>query len=151
TAQVRTGPAELPVRRTHRGDLDEDPDLVPEEEAAALERLLPGEPEVLSVDRAAGPQADTVVPPRVALGPLDHRLQLDLAGRIPDREVAEDAEPRSAERLDPRRLEPDLGVALGVEEVRRAQVRVAVGLPRVDARHLHGPERAGVRDVGGGD
>src|SRR6476659_7452401 len=48
------------LRGPYRRDLDEDPDLVTEEEAAGLERHLPPEAEVLAVDRAARTDAHAV-------------------------------------------------------------------------------------------
>jgi hypothetical protein len=72
----------------------------------------------------------------IAAGALDRRLEIEFAAHVPDRQVAEDPKEGAVNVLDPLRLEPDLRVGLGVEEVGRAQVVVAVRLVRVDARDL---------------
>jgi hypothetical protein len=53
-----------------------------------------------------------------------------------DGELTADAVVAALDVLDPRRGEPDLRIALGVEELRRPQVRVALGAAGVDARDL---------------
>jgi DNA-binding transcriptional LysR family regulator len=54
------------LRRGSDGlDVEVDVDAVADQDAASLEHLIPGESEVLAVDRRLGDEADTLVPPRV--------------------------------------------------------------------------------------
>src|SRR5439155_23983143 len=66
-------------------------------------------------------------------GAQELALERDRAGDAADGQVALDGELAVALRLDAGAGEGEIRVALGVEEVGRAQVRVALGLARVDA------------------
>src|SRR5690606_11864550 len=112
---------------------------------AGLEDLVPLETEVAAVERRRRREGNPLVPPRVlgltaVLGVEDH-----LAGDVPDRERAVDAVAVTAGLLHLGALEPKLGEALHVQEVRRPQVIVAVGYAGIDAaavdRHLDAAAR----------
>src|SRR5260370_24679537 len=60
-------------------------------------------------------------------------VQRHLARGVADRQVSDDAIALPFEPFDTRAPEPELGVLLDVEEVRRAEVGVALGRTRVDA------------------
>ena len=66
--------------------------------------------------------------PRVGVGALDQHVERDLAGDAVHREVAGHARGLVVDRLDVGGLERDLRELLDVEEVRRAQVLVALRL-----------------------
>jgi hypothetical protein len=92
--------------------------------------------EVGAVDRAPHGHADALVAPWILGGTLDGGRHLDLPRDVLDGELTADAVVAALDVLDPRRGEPDLRIALGVEELRRPQVRVAPGAAGVDARDL---------------
>src|SRR4029078_3361575 len=80
SAEVGESGTGLPVRRVSRTvvivppdgrHLDRDLHLVAEHEDARFEQRLPGQTEVLAVDRTAGVEPDPVVAPRVALRAFD--------------------------------------------------------------------------------
>src|SRR4051794_37800797 len=83
-----------PSSRTGSGEdelgLDLEGDRLADEHAAALERLVPREPEVLAVHLAGGAEAGTGAAPRVG----DRAVELDAQGHgtgdAPDRELAVD-------------------------------------------------------------
>ena len=82
----------------------------------------------------------------VGLGALERGDQFQRARDAVEREVALDLEVLVVDRFHGGRLEGDLGVVLGVEEVGGAQVAVALGLARVDAGRVDGA--VGVDAVG---
>ena len=110
-----------------RLDLDLDVHAVADHHAAGLEHLVPGEPEVLPIDRRLRREPGALVAPRV-LGPARVlHVEGDFAQRPANREVADHAQPAVAQALRALALEGQLRMALDVQEVRRLQVRVTVG------------------------
>ena len=115
----------------HGLELDRDLDLLADEHAAGLERGVPDEPEVAAVERGLGGEAGALVAPRVLAGAGELGVEDHLALHAVQLEVARHAVARAG-LLDPLRAEGELGVLRDVEEVRGAQVRVAVRHLRVD-------------------
>src|SRR4051812_12072550 len=114
-----------------RRDVELELDLVGDEDAAGLERGVPGQAPVLAVQRGAALEADPQVAEGVARragGLEDDREGLGLAL---DRQVAGD-DPVVAVAGDRGGDEGDLLVVVCVEEVLGAQVRVTVGDAGVD-------------------
>src|SRR5690349_11607731 len=133
-----------------RRDVELELDLLGDEDAAGLERGVPGEAPVLAVDAGAALEADAQVAERVAgrAGRLEgdrDRLGLPLDGQL----TGDD--PVLAVALDLGRGEGDLLVVVGVEEVGRAEVAVAVGDTGVDAAGLDGQLNLRVGGVRGVD
>src|SRR5512140_544073 len=122
-------------------DLDLDVDLLAHHHAACLEDLVPGEAEILPVERSLRGEAGALISPRVLRAPRVLDVEDDRKPGAADRQVAGQPEAVVTQRLDLRAFEGELRVPRRVEEVRRLQVRVAVGDARVDAgrvdRHLH--------------
>src|SRR5690348_8038494 len=93
-------PAPLVAGRLRRGaqrlelvvdlHVDRDLDLGADRDAAGFERLVPVQAEVVAVERTAEVKPRALVPPRILAAPLEVRVQLDLARRAADREVADD-------------------------------------------------------------
>src|SRR5262245_28624570 len=146
---MRSGCATNGSRRSGRSafldalDVQVDGDLVADEDAAAFESLVPGESEVLAVDRRRAVESR----PLLAVGALplaeEARVEDNRARHAVKREVSAHF-PFFAARIDvarPRALEGDLRKLFGVEEVRGAQMAVALLDVGVDAggidRSLH--------------
>src|SRR4051812_37233188 len=133
--RINGGPAAGPGREARQGwcsgvadrrDVELELDLVGDEDAAGLERGVPGQAPVLAVQRGAALEADAQVAEGVARragGLEDDREGLGLAL---DRQVAGD-DPVVAVAGDRGGDEGDLLVVVGVEEVLGAQVRVTIG------------------------
>jgi hypothetical protein len=73
-----------PTTRRDRGDVAGDPDLVADDDAARLERLVPAEAELAAADLAAQLDSDSVFARGIALDTVDggvegdrHRLAVD--------------------------------------------------------------------------
>src|SRR4029453_6757053 len=111
----------------HGLEVELDPDALADQEAAGLQRLVPGDVEVLTVDVARGHEPGAQVAPRVD----GHALELDVEGGGPcavaDRQVAHDLE-AVPDRPHRRAAVRHEGEALDVQEVGRAQVLVASAL-----------------------
>src|SRR5215211_7412940 len=133
TSSPAPRPRPSPLASLHRRYVGRDLHAVAEQRAARLEHLVPVDPEVARPDLTAQLEPDALVAPRVGGDARNRGLELDLVRGVADREVADDAEAVSVERLDLRRAEGDLGVRVGREEVLGAQVLVALLLPGVDA------------------
>src|SRR5215468_6603168 len=108
-------------------DVELDVDAVADQHAAGLEQLVPRQAEVLAVDRCLRDEPDPLVAPRIDAAAGRLGVERDLAGRVADRELADHAQPAAADVLHARAAEAQLGEPLDVEEVRRAQVVVALG------------------------
>src|SRR5690606_37106209 len=113
-------------------DGEGEPALVADEHAAALERLIPVEPDVLAIELARGLEAGNLHTRRIDPTALELRLERGRAGDSPDGELAIDRE-SVAVALDAGAVEGCDGVARGVEEVGTAQVRVTGANAGVDA------------------
>src|SRR5690606_16313155 len=116
-----------------------------------LERLVPGEAEVLAVDLGLGREAEDVLAPRVGGGAAELDVEGDLLGHVPDGEVTDDLELVAGVLGDPLAPEGDLRELVGREEVVAPEVSVAVGDPGVDARGLDDGLDAGLERVLGDD
>src|SRR6185437_2481437 len=117
-------------------DFQADLDLVPDQHAASLERLVPAQAEILAVDLAGGLEAAAGAAPGIfgdGGGCFDR--ERDWLGHAMDGEIAGHAV-AIAVRADLRGAEGQGRVLLGVEEVGAAQVRIALRLASVEARGL---------------
>src|SRR4051812_10316646 len=123
-------------RRPDGLHLEMDAQIVAHEDSAGLQRLIPGQPEVATVDLRIGGEAHARVPPRIAAASLVGGVERHLARRAADREVADDPEAVALVRpgaFDPAALEGNRRELLHVQEVGRAQVLVALLDAGVDA------------------
>src|SRR6185369_12905819 len=121
------------------GDVELDLDLVANEDAAPVERDVEGEAEVLAADGGPACEAGAVVAPRVLLAALELQGQVDRAGDVLDGQVA--AHDVLVAVLDDLRAgEGQGGELLDVQEIRAADVCVAVGDAAVEALR---PDRDG--------
>src|SRR5258708_7816515 len=130
---------------TSRGMVGRDPNglhveldvhALAEHDAAGIERLVPGEAEILSIERRLREKPYSLAAPRVARATTVLDVQRNLAGVTANGEVANDRIVCFGELLDPLATEVDLRKPLHVEEVRRPQVRISIGYARIDARRL---------------
>src|SRR5687768_3568865 len=119
-----------------RGDLELERDLVADQDAAGLERGVPGDAPVLAVDDDRALEADALVAERVGGRALEGEVDRDGAGDALDGEVALDPHHVVAHQRDGGRREGDLRVGGDVEEVVAAQVAVALLVAGVDAVDL---------------
>src|SRR5262249_7434591 len=119
---------------SHGLQVELDLDALADEHAACFEHLIPLETEVLAVDRRARDEAASLVAPRILASAERLDVERDLAGDAANREIADHAMAVLPGGLDLLARESELGVLLGVEEVRRAQVPVALPVAGVDAR-----------------
>src|SRR5438270_4523050 len=103
--------------------------------------------EVGPVDRSTRPEAAAIVSPWVLGVAAVLRFQHYLAGRAMDGQVAEDAQVPAAEVVDPGAAEGQGGKLLGIEEVGRSQVRVALLVAGDDARRIDGHLDARARQL----
>src|SRR5687767_9180503 len=117
----------------HRLHIDRDPDVVAHENAARLERLVPGEAELAAVDRGRGAERQSLTAPRVASATFVGRLENDFPRDVPDRQLSDEAVSVTLDPLDTRAPKRDGRVLLDLEEICRAQVGVTLLLSRVDA------------------
>src|SRR5690606_35828850 len=100
--------------------LDFDPDLVADQHTACLERLIPGESEVATVDARAGGEAHALAAPRVRATAVEAHVERHLSSYVADREVAHQAELRAllewAAALQAPGAEAQARIALHVQE-----------------------------------
>src|SRR5687768_1773571 len=84
-----------------RLDLDADLDRVADQDAAGLQRDVPGQAEVGTADARLGAEGGDRRAERIdRLAVVDH-IQLDRARRAADRQVADDAQAAGPRLLDP--------------------------------------------------
>src|ERR1051325_3594459 len=112
--------------------------LVPHPDPTGFERLIPGEPEVAPIHLALGAEASPHIAPRILALPLVRHVEHNLSRHVPNREIADQPELTVRVSLDATAHEPNRREGLGVEEVRRAKMCVALLLARVDGRHVDG-------------
>src|SRR5438552_9322752 len=96
------------------GELDAD--LLADDHAAGLERLVPGQAPVLPVQLGRGREAHSVLPPRRSRGPLEVDSEGDGPGHVPNGQVSLYLPGVRALRLDPGAAELDERELLGVDE-----------------------------------
>src|SRR5690606_5188951 len=115
-------------------NLNVDADLLAHQHAASLDGHIPDQAPILAVDGGGGAEAcgdhgaERAGRLTVILDIQRHRL-----GNATDGQIAVQFARVLAGLLDPRALERDSRVIFNVQEVGRAQMRVAVGLACVDA------------------
>src|SRR6266508_2829156 len=114
-------------------DLELEAGLLADQDASTLERSVPGQAEFLTVELGLGREAGALVPERTLRPAVVLDLQRHRPGNAMDGEVARDEKVVRRAPLDPRAAERDLRVALDVEEVGRAQVRVPLLVAALDA------------------
>ena len=117
-------------------DVDLDVDVLADEDAAGLERLVPLQPEVPAIDPRLRREGHALVAPGVLAAAELFDVELHGLGHPVDRQVAGHGVLLLAGLLDLRALVRQLRVLLGVEEVGRLEVPVALRLARVDARDV---------------
>src|SRR6266852_3790229 len=97
-------------------------DLVADDDAAALEQLVPVEPELLAVDRGLGEEADPLVPPGVLARAEVYGIARHRTRHPAHRELAGHPVPVLPPTLDLAAREGERRVVLGVEEFGGAEV-----------------------------
>src|SRR4051794_25390936 len=131
--------------------MDGQGDLVAEGLAATWEIHLPVEAEVVTIDLGLEVYADPLVLTGIEDGAADLAAGDDRLGVALDGQLAVDDQLVALPR-DLLRLEDDLGVLLGVEEVRRQEMSVEVLLLDLNAVDLRPPgylrATGGVADAG---
>ena len=134
-----------------RRDVELELDLLGDEDAAGLERGVPGQAPVLAVDGGATLEADAQVAERVLGGTGLLEDDRDGLGDVLDGQVAGDRPSRSPSRSTEVEEKRDLREVLGVEEVAGLEVAVAVRDAGLDAGDVDGQLDLGVGRVGGVD
>src|SRR5450756_1355583 len=114
------------VRLKHRLDLDAELDLLADQPATGLERLVPGEAPVLAVDLRLGGKESALTAEWVAHLPVVLGLQRDGPGDSTDREIAADPPVVAVVVLHTRARERQLRIRVDLEEVRAAQMIVCL-------------------------
>src|SRR5690349_941562 len=127
------------LRLADRLGLDLELHLLADQHATGLQRLVPGDAEVLAVDLGGGGEADDLLAPGAHGQALELDVQRHLAGHAADGELAGELEVLALRLGQAGAAEDDLRVLLGFQEVAAAQVVVAVDDARLDAcrRHVH--------------
>src|SRR5690606_11177410 len=110
-----------------------------DEYPARFQPLVPGQPELPTVDLRPGIETEAFAAPRITSGPVVRHLQLDRTGHAADREVAH--HPERVARVGEIAFhagapEGELRVIRHVEEVRGPKVVVPLLHPGVDARRI---------------
>src|SRR5437016_2299767 len=100
-----------------------------DEDAAGLERHVPGEPEVLAVDLSGGAEADAHVAERGGAATVEVDLEGDGLGRAVHGQIAHELPRVAPRRLHAGRCEGDRRVRLDIEEVAAREVRVTITVP----------------------
>src|SRR4051795_6249047 len=108
------------------GDLELQDDLVADQDAAGLERSVPGDAVVLAADGDRAVEADPLVAVRVLRGALELEGHRDPVRHVLDGQVAGDLEGGLVHPADVRGDEGDPRVLLEREEVVGAQVLIAL-------------------------
>src|SRR3954447_24414614 len=78
--------------RLHQLDVDRELDVLAYDEAAGLERLIPGEAELLAVDLALRLEAHPLAAPRVLAATLELGIECHFVRLIADREITDEGE-----------------------------------------------------------
>src|SRR5690606_14670284 len=130
-----------------RLDLERDLDLVAHEHAAGLQRRVPGQAEIPTVDDRLRREGRLFVPPRILAPALVRGLEHDFLRHPANGQVADHAELPVALRLHPTAPEGDLRVVLHIEKVRGTEMIVPLLLAGVDARHADLDLDRGTRDI----
>src|SRR3954452_10929764 len=131
-------------------DLELDGDLVTDDDAAAVHRHLDVDAELVAVDLGLGGEAGARAAEGVRAEAVELKVEDDRAGDALDRQLALDG-PVGAVGLHRGGAEEHGRVVLDVEEVSRADVRVALLLTGVDGAELDTGLDRGLGGVLGGD
>src|SRR4029077_20345076 len=138
-------PSVDPDRRYVEGEVDG----VADEHAARLEHAIPDEPVVRTVELTAQCQREPVSVLVVRNASAELTVEQDRTRDALDRQLARQREVATvAVEMHRDGVEADLGEVLDVEEIRRAQVRVALVVQRLEAHYL---DRAGDGRIVSGD
>src|SRR6185312_646332 len=123
------------LRRERDGlQLEVDLDLLADEETAGLQRLVPLGAELLALDGHPAVEGELGLPPGILGLPQPLDGDGDRLRDVTDREVAGHGQLVAARRRDLGALEGELGKLLGIEEVGRLEVAVALLVVGRDAR-----------------
>src|SRR3954470_5257603 len=125
-------------RRLDGLHLELDVDAIPDEDATCLEQLGPVQAEVLSIEGGRRDESGALVAPRVLRAAAVLDVEDDLPSDIADGEVARHAVALAGHLLDSRAANLHLREALDLEEIRRAEMRIALGHAGVDASDIDG-------------
>src|SRR3982751_5447741 len=125
-------------RRLDGLHLELDVDAIADEDATCLEQLGPEQAEVLSIEGGRRDESGALVAPRVLRAAAVLDVEDDLATDVADGEVARHAVALARQLLDPRAAKLHLREALDLEEIRRAEMRIALGHAGVDAGNIDG-------------
>ena len=98
---ARAGPGQAISVLPDRLDLDPNLELVPNQQAAALQRSIPGQPEVLAVDGRLAREAGPLLTRGVLASPVEGCRQRYLACDSVGRELSDDAQLVRGAPLDP--------------------------------------------------
>src|SRR5207253_10689267 len=94
-----------------------DPELLADQQTAALEDLVPRQAPILAVHVGPGREADALVAPRAGLAALELSVEHDGVGHAVHGKVPGHVPSALSGALHLGALERDLGEVLGVEEV----------------------------------
>src|SRR3954467_8464883 len=125
-------------RRLDGLHLELDVDAIADEDATCLEQLGPVQAEVLSIEGGRRDEPSALVAPRVLRAAAVLDVEDDLATDVADGEVTRHAVALARHLLDSRAAKLHLREAFDLEEIRRAEMRVALGHAGVDAGDIDG-------------
>src|SRR5690606_23044561 len=111
-------------------------DVLAYQHASRLECCVPVQTPVFTVDGRARLEGNLIVSERIAPGAEVFTLELDLLRDTTHRQLADQREPGAIHILDPCTLEGNGRIFVRIEEIGRAQVRVALFIIRGDRRRL---------------
>ena len=115
--------------------LEVDLHVVPDHDSTGLERLIPGQTEITSIDLAARAESNPVSTPWISRPALKLDLERDWSRHVPDCQVSGKLELLLV-ALDSGAPEFDLGEQLGVQKIRRTEVLITLIGSCVDAYGL---------------
>src|SRR5690348_6724479 len=118
--------------RSEKLELEADLHLVADQQAAGFERLIPGQTEIAAADLRRRAESEALAAPRIRDPALLDDVERHLTRHAVDRQVAGELELAAAAIEHARPLERDARILLRVEEVGRAEVRVALRVACVD-------------------
>src|SRR5690606_14491980 len=118
--------------------LDVNADFVADQDATGLKQLVPLQTPVLAVDARLRRQARAVGPPRALGDAAVLNIKLNFARLAPDGQVAIQLGVVVIDQLDTLAAEGEFRVVFNIQKICGAQVRVTLGLKRVDAGCVDG-------------
>src|SRR6266699_2936503 len=119
------GAVAAPSEHPHRRDVECKLDRVPDKHPARLEHPIPNKTEIGAVELPAQRERDPLAAVRMDAAAAKLAVERDRARDALDRQLTRNKEaPVVAVELDLVRLKGDLGVALDIEEIGRAEVLV---------------------------